>query len=200
MDVDEVADRLYEAAILPELWPQALDRLAQYSDTAGAAVVSINARGVRLVGSPAVAEVGERVIREGWMNRSGRADGAMRRGLVGAPRFVTEVDYFEPGQIETDPIVNEVFRPAGFGWAAGFINQLPHEDLIVFNVEQFWDKGPIEGAALDRLNALYPVCARASTLAARTDHAKVRNAVQTLGSVGLPAVALTPRGQVEFCQ
>jgi DNA-binding NarL/FixJ family response regulator len=198
MDEVEIADRLYEAALLPELWPEALARLAEYTDTGGAAVLSINERGVRIVTSPSLRDVGEQVIREGWMDRSGRAEGVVRRGLVGAPRFLTEVDYFDAGQVETDPIVNEVFKPAGFGWAAGFLNMLPHDDLVLVNVEQYWNRGPIEGDTLDRLNQLYPVCARASSLAARNDYVKVRSAIETLGTIGLPAVALTRTGRVEF--
>jgi DNA-binding NarL/FixJ family response regulator len=112
------------------------------------------------------------------------------------PRFINEDDYLAPGEAETDPMINELFRPAGFGWASGFIHELPHGDLAVLNLEQFYDRGPIRGDALARLNAIYPHLARGAMFAARSEFERVKNAVETLATVGLPAAAMTPTGRV----
>jgi hypothetical protein len=54
------------------------------------------------------------------LNRSGRAQGVIGKGLVGVPRFVTECDYYSDIEdVHADPIVTEVFQKEGFGWAAG---------------------------------------------------------------------------------
>ena len=196
---DELAalqDLIYEAAILPEQWPSALQAISTFSDTAGTALLSINDRGVRIASSPLLADISRRVIDEGWMTRSGRAQGVIKKGLVGVPRFLNEADYFDDGDIDNDPIVTELFRPAGFGWAAGWLVQLPHDDTILVNVEQFFERGPIEGETLRRLDAIYAPLARAATLAARNDLERVRTAVDTLTALGLPAAALTPSGVV----
>ena len=75
------------------------------------------------------------------------------KGLVGTPRFLNEFDYYsDVSEAETDPIVRDVFRPLGLGWAAGYLVKLPHDDMLVVNVEQRYELGPIQGEALARLN------------------------------------------------
>jgi DNA-binding CsgD family transcriptional regulator len=196
---DELAklqDLVYEAAIIPERWPDALQAITDFSETAGIGLLSMNERGIRIVTSPVLHEIGRRVVDEGWMNNSGRANGVIRKGLIGLPRFVNEDDYFDEGDLEKDPIVTDLFRPAGFGWAAGFLLQLPHQDTILFNVEQYQERGPIRGESLRRLDTLYPALARATTLAARGSLDRVRTAIETLTAIGLPAAALAPTGRV----
>lgn len=195
-ELQSLQDLIYEAAILPEQWPSALQAISTFSDTAGTALLSLNDRGVRVTSSPLVADLARRVVDEGWMARSGRAQGVIKKGLVGVPRFLNEADYFDDGDIENDPLVTELFRPAGFGWAAGWMVELPHNDTILVNVEQFLERGPIEGESLRRLDAIYAPLARAATLAARNDLERVRTAIDTLTAMGLPAAALTPSGTV----
>lgn len=187
---------IYEAALVPELWPKMLTRLGEFSDSAGAALLCMNERGVRYVSAPILEDVLSRFVSENWDARNSRRGNVVAKGLVGIPRFVNEDDYLAPGEAETDPMINELFRPAGFGWASGFIQALPHGDLAVLNLEQFYERGPIRGEALTRLNAIYPHLARAAMFAARSDFERVRNAVDTLATVGLPAAAVTPAGRV----
>lgn len=192
----EVEQQAYEAAIIPELWPSVLEKIGNITGTAGGLILSLTERGERLIHVPVFENLVNRFLNEGWGARNTRVGGVIAKGLVGAPRFLTEADYFEPSQELTDPIVNDLLRAEGFGWAAGFITQLPHGDMVVFNVEQYWEKGPIRGDALNRLNSLYSHLARAAMFAGRADFERVRTAIATLTAVGLPAAALTPSGKV----
>jgi DNA-binding CsgD family transcriptional regulator len=195
-DYAAVEAAAYEAAIVPELWPGVLSRLGQISNSAGAALLAMNERGVHLVWAPEVEKAARRFLNEGWVTRNGRAGGVVAKGLVGVPRFVNEDDYFDPGGAEADPMVRDLFRAEGLGWAAGFLVQLPHGDMIVMNVEQFYERGPIRGDDLARLDSLYPHLARAALLSGRADFERVRTAIETLTALGLPAAALTPTGRV----
>lgn len=187
---------IYEAALVPEYWPKVLARLGEFSDSAGAALLCMNERGVQFVSAPILDNVFKRFVEEGWDSGNSRRGNVVAKGLVGLPRFVNEDDYLAPGEAETDPMLNELFRPEGFGWAAGFIHALPHGDLAVLNLEQFYDRGPIRGEAMARLNAIYPHLARAAMFAARSDFERVKSALDTLTMVGLPAAAVTPSGRV----
>lgn len=187
---------IYEAALVPELWPALLSQLGEFSDSAGAALLCMNERGVQFVCAPILEEVVNRFVSEGWDARNKRRGNVMAKGLVGEPRFLNEYDYWTIEEAEADPMTNELFRPAGFGWAAGFVQALPHGDVAVLNVEQYNERGPIRGEALERLNAIYPHLARAAMFAARSQFDRVRNAVDTLATVGLPALAVTPTGRV----
>lgn len=188
----EFEQEVYEAALVPELWPRVLTDLGTISNSAGAGLLCINERGIHFTSSPVLQPVIERFVAEGWDSRNSRRGNVMAKGLVGLPRFVNEDDYLSPGEAERDPMINELFRPAGFGWAAGFIQELPHGDLVILNLEQYYERGPIRGAALERLDGIYPHLARAAVIAARADLARVKTAIDTLTAFGLPAAAVTP--------
>lgn len=193
----DLEQRAYEAALVPELWPDVLEHLSRSSDTAGAAFVALNARGVHIVCSPSLDEAKAQILEGGYMSRSGRAEAVIGKGLVGTPRFVNEYDYYDHlDDALTDPIVREVFRPRGMGWAAGFLMQTPDDDIVIFNVEQHHDKGPITGAALAGLDSVYSIFARSAMIAARADLVRVRTAIDTLTDLGMPAAAITPTGRI----
>jgi DNA-binding CsgD family transcriptional regulator len=189
-------EAVYEAAVVPELWPQVLTSLGDLSNSAGAALLCMNERGVHYVTAPVLEKVVKRFVDENWDARNSRRGNVMAKGLAGLPRFVNEDDYLAPGEADTDPMINELFRPEGFGWAAGFVQQLPHGDVVVLNLEQYYERGPIRGAALARLDALYPHLARAAMLTARSDLQRVRTAIETLAAIGIPSAAVTPKGRV----
>ncbi len=195
-DYADFEQSIYEAAIIPENWRGVLGRLGDVSDSAGAALLCINERGVSFVAAPVLDKVFERFIGENWDARNSRRGNVVAKGLVGLPRFVNEDDYMAPGEADRDPMIQELFRPEGFGWAAGFIQQLPHGDLAILNLEQYWERGPIRGEALARLDSLYPHLARSAMLAARNNLERARTAVETLAAVGLAAAAVTPTGRV----
>jgi len=187
---------VYEAAIVPELWPSALEELNRVSRTAGTAMVCVNERGVHMVTTPNMDEVGRRFLDEGWMERNSRAGAAFAKGVVGIPRFATGEELLSEAEHLSDPMINELFRPYGFGRVAGFITQLPHGDTIIMNIEQYWDRGPVRGKSLRTLDDFYPHLARSALLAGRADFRRVQTAVETLSALGIPAVALTPTGRV----
>jgi DNA-binding CsgD family transcriptional regulator len=193
---DEIETAIYEAAVLPELWPRALAQMNSFSETVGTALVCVNERGLHLTCTPSMEVVCGRFISENWMMRNTRGAAAAARGLVGYPGFLTEKDIYEPGEELKDPMVNELFRPEGLGRGAGFTIQLPHGDVVIVTVEQYWDKGPIVGEPLARLNSIYTHLARATLLASRVDLQKARTSVETMGALGMPAAALTPKGRV----
>lgn len=141
-------------------------------------------------------EIGRRFVEEGWMERNSRAERVFARNLVGIPRFAQAEELMSEAEHLTDPMVNELFRPYGFGRAAGFITQLPHGDMIIMNVEQFWERGPVARKSMQVLDHFYPHLARSALMAGRADFRRVQTAVQTLSALGIPAVAVSPTGRV----
>ena len=192
----EIEQQSYEAAVIPELWPKLLKSISAVSGGAGALILCVNERGQFMVTDPILDRVWQRFASEGWASRNGRRGSALAKGLVGVGRFITEEDFFEPGQNEIEPITQDLFRAEGFGWVTGFIVDLPHGDQVVMNIEQYWERGPFRGAALERLNSLYPHLVRATMFAGRASLERVRTAIETLTALGLPAAALSPGGRV----
>lgn len=189
-------EAIYEAAIVPELWPAALTQLNLLSSTGGTAMLCINERGIHMTTTENMAEIGRRFVDEGWMSRNSRAGAVFAKGIVGIPRFATGEELMSEEAHLTDPMVNELFRPYGFGRAAGFITQLPHGDTIIMNIEQYWERGPVTAKSLTTLDRFYPHLARSCLIAGRSDFRRVQTAVETLAALGIPAVAVSPVGRV----
>ena len=187
---------IYEAAVIPELWPAALTELNSLSDTGGTAMVCINERGVHMTTTPSMDEIGRRFVAEDWLSRNSRAGAAFAKGIVGVPRFVAGEELQSEEEHLADPMINQLFRPYGFGRVAGFITQLPHGDTIIMNVEQYWERGPVRSRHLEVLDHFYPHLARSALMAGRADFRRVQTAVQTLSALGIPAVAVSPTSKV----
>src|SRR3569832_2177342 len=111
--------------------------------------------------TPNMEEIGRRFVEENWMERNSRGRLAFEKGYVGVSRFATGEELFGPGEQEHDQMTNELFKPYGFGYVAGFITQLPHGDAVIMNVEQYSARGPVDEVSLAKLNRLYPHLARA---------------------------------------
>lgn len=195
-DLDAIENAIYEAAVVPDTWPLALAQTAAAGDADGAVLFTVGRAGMRWTSTFNLSEPMQRFLDEGWMDRNSRTGGVIARGLIGAPRILTEEDYLAPGQFETDPMINDFLRPMGWGWAAGTMVALPDGDMFTVSIEKRYERGPVRGSGLARLNELRPHIARAAMFGTRIALERMRSAVQILGSVGLAAAAVTRTGQV----
>ena len=192
----EFEQQIYEAAILPEHWPNVLGRLSDYAGSVGSVVFSNTERGFRWMASPSVRQKMEVFLSEGWHLRNTRAENGFRKGLALQPRFLTEADFYDGDEYERDPLYTEYFRPQGLGWSAGTVVALPHGDFVTISVERAYNNGPMPQDALAQLNSFRPHLARSAMLAARLSFERARTAVETLAMLGLAAFALTASGRV----
>jgi DNA-binding CsgD family transcriptional regulator len=192
-----LTDRIYEAAVIPERWPEVLALLGRRCGSLGGVLFSANATGLlQWVSSPSLHETMSRFVGDGWTARNSRLANGMRRGLAFVPRFLTEADLFDEGECDRDPFYTEFLRSHGIGWSAGTLVALPHGDVLTFSIERAEEKGPMPIAALGLLDASRPHLARAAMIAARLSFERARTAVDTLSALGLAACAVSPAGTV----
>ena len=133
-----------------------------------------------------------RYANDGWLfrgRRLSRVSGARRAG------FIVEHDIFTDAELTDDPSYRDFLRPIGLGWAAGTAVVLPTDDLVVVSLEREYVRGPVERAAVDRLDALRPHLARSTLMAARLQLARAEAAAAVLQQLGLPAIVLDVRGR-----
>jgi DNA-binding CsgD family transcriptional regulator len=189
-------DRIYEAAVLPEFWP---DVLIQFADIA------------RARDSVLFATRGQEVTR--WIASSPRFDelvqafgrhaGALERTrrLLAArhPGFVQDQDVFTASEIETEPAFREVLAPRGYGTGIAATIFSPSGDTLVVHAEYAKGSGPAPPDLVKRLDRLRPHFARAVLLSARLAMQRVRAAVEALNMVGLPAAVLESGGRIAGC-
>jgi DNA-binding CsgD family transcriptional regulator len=192
----EIEHSVYEAAIVPEKWPAALDAIGRAGDGFGAVLFSATEWATQWVASPEMHTLMKEFVESGWAARNTRMAAGLRKGFQHEPRFVTEADCFEPGEVDSDPLHTDFLWPNGLGSSAGTLVKLPHGDMLCFSVEKKLAEGPVGAAALRRLDNLRPHLVRSALLAARLGVERARTAVDTLTQLGFAAAGVAEGGRV----
>ncbi|MGE0279595.1 MAG: helix-turn-helix transcriptional regulator [Rhizobiaceae bacterium] len=193
---ETLIDHIYEAAIVPEHWPNVLERISDDCSAFAAVLFSNTEKDQRWISSPAARDSVEKFFTEGWVDRNSRAANAFRKGFAAVPCFRTEAELYDGDEYERDPIYLEYFRPNGMGWSASTAVVVPHGDLIILSVERAYKDGPVPAAAVAHLDAVRPYLARSAMLAARLSFERSKTAVETLSALGLAACAVDRAGVV----
>jgi len=186
---------IYEAAAIPELWPQTLDRLASSVDAYGAALVSIDHNSALRFAStetyrPAYARYHEL---SGFMIPNPRAE----RAIAGRRfEFVPDTDLCSPEELEADKLYEIVLRPFGIGWTIGSPVPSPSHDLTYFDLCRLEVDDPFGSREAQLLNQLRPHLARASLLATRLELTKARATADALAALGLAGAVLQSNSKV----
>ena len=189
----KLIDQIYEAAVIPELWPNVLEKLAKIAKCYGGTLFSVDAqREVRSIVTEQFREIMDIFVRDGWSKKNIRAE---RLARLKHPGFATDRDVISAEEMDSHPYYTEFIRPNGGGWAIGTIIPIPSGDLLVFNLERRYADGPIEKNLCIRLDPLRPHLARAGLLSVRLRMERARSMADTLGQVGLPAAIVRQNGR-----
>lgn len=194
---DMLADRFYEAAFVPELWPETLATLA--------AAMGARESGLMLYGTDGsirwtATEHCAKHIR-GYLERFPDEDLYCRNlrterfDLLGQRGFSRDSDLLTPAERATDQFQAEL-RSDGLEWQALTRIALPGGDNASFSIERMKGSENFSTGDLDRLNALWPHLARSGMTAARLGLERARGATETMQAIGLAAAVLSPRGIV----
>jgi len=189
----ELIDRIYECAVVPELWPEVLDELAALSDSRGGLLFSARDRVLKWTASENLNDIFRAYVQDGWFTKCPRRVCLFGRSL---PGFFVEQDFWTSDQLDSNPIYRDFFRPRGLGWSAGTGLQMPTGDHIVFSIEREHSRGPIEKERVEALNELRSHLARSAFVAARLGLQRAKGAKDALTSMGLPALLLGQDGTV----
>ena len=189
----ELIDRIYECAVVPELWPEVLDGLADLTDSKGGLLFSARDRVLKWTASENLNDIFRAYVQDGWFTKCPRRVCLFGRSL---PGFFVEQDFWTSDQLDSNPIYRDFFRPRGLGWSAGTGLQMPTGDHIVFSIEREHSRGPIEKERVEALNELRSHLARSAFVAARLGLQRAKGAKDALTSMGLPALLLGQDGTV----
>jgi DNA-binding CsgD family transcriptional regulator/PAS domain-containing protein len=106
---------IYDAAVTPQLWPAALDRIASEFGAVGAALQDQNEDGsFAFVVSPGLT-TSTRAYAAEWWRHDIRAQRAVERGILAAKGVVTDLDLVTPEEMETHPFYTQFLKPHGLG-------------------------------------------------------------------------------------
>jgi len=187
-ETQEFLDKVFEAAVIPELWPGVLEQFCGLFGGRGGAMMSISGGSMQFAATTVYAPNFERYVakQDYVLNvRPGRALATRHQG------FLRDVDLCSLQELEADPVYAEYLRPAGVGWTVGTVIPIPGGDMLGFEIGRAPDLGPFNLEILTRLDAFRPHLARSAHLAARLGREQAVSATAALGVVGLPAAVLT---------
>jgi DNA-binding CsgD family transcriptional regulator len=192
--LNDAMDHVHEAAFLPELWPKALERLALLGHCAyGSVFATEGGEFVGWITPEARKGTFERFFEQGWNARH-----TMWKRAIGVdePRFVTELDFASPEEVEQQEVYQKFLRPEGIFWGASTIVKGPFQSRIAFSLRRPYESGPITREEADRLTTWRPELARALTISTRLQFERARSMLDTLQALGLPAAAISSKGRM----
>ena len=186
--IDELVDRIYEAAALPELWPDVLNRVTLVGNGHFTALFTMGRGNWHWVASKEGVRISEEYLAEGWPQRTDRMDRLIAARHAG---FVGDLDVYSREEMDREPVFTEFHRPRGLGWGVATVIPVPTGDMLVVDVERRFEAGPVEPETVQRLDTLRPHLARAGLLSARLAFERARATALALDLIGLPAAVLS---------
>jgi len=183
-------ERIYEAAINPEGWVDVLERLSEFSGSAGGELFILDgARPIGFRATDQIRPITQQVVSQGGRMGLGRIQYFHTTPVTG---FVRAADYFPP-TVEQDEVY-ELLLQCGLSQQAGTIISVPTGELVVLTLNRPDVAGPHLDQTLERLNTLYPHVARATAVAARL--ALECSAGAALEALEVPAAVVGRGGRV----
>ena len=192
--IDErLVDEIYEAAVVPELWPTVLQRVAAASGSHAGGLIAIDGQQrMQALSTETYRPTYESFARgESLRYENLRAQRAAARRYQG---FLRDVDLCTLQELEADRLYRDFLHPYGLGWTSGSLVNLPTADLVIFDFARRSDDGPHDLDHIAILDGYRPHLARASFLSARLGLERARSMTQAMSALGLPAAALGPYG------
>ena len=194
-EFDDLVDRIYEASVAPERWPDVLGRLSHIADgDLGLLFTESQGASNWFGGGKADLIRGySDYVEEGWPERTDRPKRLFAAGHAG---FLGDLDVYTLEEIEREPVFTEFLRPRGLGWGAATAIPIPNGDAIAISIERRYSRGPVERSIIRQLDLLRPHLARSALISARLQLERLRGITMTLDAIGLPAAVVGREGRL----
>jgi DNA-binding CsgD family transcriptional regulator/PAS domain-containing protein len=196
---EEVIRRFYEAAAVPELWPDALHALAMACGAPAATALPITGlQPSTVLASRNVAGVIAEGLRAGWFapernTRMARCMALVERGRRG---IITQQDVFSIEDLARDPFQHEYIEPNGFSAFCGAVlAQAPGLALPV-SIERAIGQEPFLREEVDLMNQLFNHLRAAGDLALRVGMASTQQVADAFSMAGHPIALLGRDGGI----
>ncbi len=190
---DDLIDRIYEAAFVPDEWPDVLERTSSLSDSVSGAIFIFNGReSVRGRATASVAGLLDRFLSSDQWKQAESVQGTL---AIQPAEFIHVDAVLAAEDLDRDPI-RKVLRQAGIGSNLATTIPLPYGDTAIFVFNRLLESGGYVDAHIEPLNALRPHFGRAALVAARLGLERAQSTVNALAELGLPAAVIHGGGTV----
>jgi DNA-binding CsgD family transcriptional regulator len=193
-----VVQRFFEAAALPELWPEALHDLALACGASGACALPVaGTTPLGVIASKEIAGFLQDGQRAGWFapernTRMARSLALVRRGWRG---IITEQDAFG-ADLARDAFQQEFIKPHGFSSYAGAIVAGAAGVVLPISIERRIAEGPFQRGEVALMTELFSHLRAAGEVAVRIGMASARQMADALSATGYPVALLARNGSV----
>lgn len=191
--LDDLTNRIYEAAFVPDLWPDVLEDIDSVSGSVGGAVFLFGddqptrGRAIKFL---------QDLQGELLASDTLQFSTAVSRMCALQPASFVDVEAFlTPEEIENDP-VRKRLRAMGIGAHACTAIPMPSGELAIFVFQRRLGEGDYDQKSLDVLDSLRPTMARAGLIAGRLGLERAEGTVAAMTAMGLPAAVLSLKGRV----
>lgn len=184
-------DSLYEAAVVPELWPQVLRRFQEAARAVGAVLVAVTPNSNRWISSSP--EFNELVATHfNSFPGNGRTLRLLEQRHAG---FLRDIDILSEEEMAQEPVYRDFLVPQGLGTGVATLVASPTGESFILHAERERRQGHVEEELVARFDRMRPHLARAMLLSARLEFERVLGAAQALNAIGLPAAVLDRDGR-----
>lgn len=190
-----LVDRIYEAAVLPELWPAVLHDVSMMAGCIGGVLFTTAAREIsRWTSSEGTAQIMSDFAADlELQNNNMRLQSALAAKHHG---FFANHHFYGREEMERSLVYTKFFLPRGLGYAAGTALPMPNGDIAIVNLERRFSDGPVSNEEIAALDSIRPHIARAAALSTRLNLERARAVVDSLGRTGMPAAILGAQGKL----
>jgi DNA-binding CsgD family transcriptional regulator len=190
---EQLVDRIYESALVPELWSNVLDDLTKMADGVGAVLIVRQGESQSWVSSSGAAARSAQMINEGWLDRSRLIPLGLANSHAG---FLRDVDVLPADEWDSDPLYQHFWRPQGIKGMMGTVFRSPTGGLGMMALTRRAEREPPGANIVAKLDALRPHIIRSFVLSARLRPERARNATETLESIGIASCVLDQEGKI----
>lgn len=150
-----VLDQIYEAALLPELWPEVLGRIAKMSNAHSGALLIIDPKLPPLfAATPNVIDTLAEFARTPYWYENPPAHRLRSIKYCG---FLERADFFTHDEINSDNPYHANMEKIGAAWQVGSVIDMPDGEMALFTFERGHGLPDFDAGELARLDTFRPI-------------------------------------------
>jgi DNA-binding CsgD family transcriptional regulator len=194
--LDAAVDRFFEAAAIPALVPDALDRLARACGSRGAMLATPILTPEMMPISRGLNESSHAFFEEGWYRDAVRTTRGAHFVRSGHNRFLADHDIFNEQEIATLPYYVGFARKHDVPWfSAAFLAWTP-DYYVALSLNRHEREGRFLRRDLARLDRILPRLQQAAALGVETMTSRARGMVHGFGCISVPAFLMDAQDKV----
>ena len=189
----EIVSDIYEAALLPSRWPDALARICRDLGFQGGAVATQAESVETWTMTPSMEGLVAEFAAGGWAARNERMERLVR---LTPCSFVDDFDLFTQDEWASLPIYRDFLLPRGHGYGAGSVISTPGDTRMIIVLERLLRDGPVPAETISQLDRLRPHMARALVLLETAQRQQARTLLDSLSLVNVAAAIAAADGRI----